>query len=480
MATNGMGSNGGPPQGSSSAYAGALQIPLSQLVQQVEAQFGPLQVDKNDPAFLPPHDAITVGPSKERSKLIYRDLPLVTVQNTWSICQARSALYANMAGIFDGSAQLCDSILGDDRVMATIGSRTSGLFGRESRHIPANSSAEAQECCDAWKKCWPSISGDSAMTMMHTYGIMMGWSPAQLVWDTSGDVWCPYLQPWHQRFTYYDWSMRKYIALSQDGAIPIMPGDGKWVLHAPHGEYRGWVIGAIRAVTEPWLLRHFAIRDMARFSEVHGMPTRIAETPAAADPEQRAQFEAQVANLGSETTMLIGKGVDEQNSYGYRLVEATDTAWEIFPGLIDRCDMSIVLAILFQNLTTEVKGGSFAAASAHMDIRQGGIQFDAQAWQNTIYRQVARPFAYLNYGDADLAPRTIWDVTPRDEYTQNADQFQKFGSAVEILRKGGVEFMSSDELREFAARKFGLDGIPDFILTDPVMSGGSGGGGFGT
>jgi hypothetical protein len=466
----------GPPPGSPADYAGAPQIPIADLVKQAERQLGfDGVVAPNDPGFIAPHDPLQAVDSKSRAQLVYRDLPLVTIQNTWSVDQARNALYSHTTGIFEQSGQLCDSIMGDDRVIPTLGSRIGGLFGREVSFEAADDSDAARECRDAWVNWWPRLFGDGAFYELSAYQILMGWGHSQIVWDTSSTIWGPYLRPWHPRFEFYHWTLRKFVAMSQDGLIPVTGGDAKWLVHEPHGSYRAWMWGAIRAITEPWLLRHFARRDMARYSEVHGQPIRIGETPAAADAGQRAQFEASLARLGSETTLLLGKGVDEQNSYGFKLVEASDAAWEVFPGLEDRCDMAIVLAILFCNLTTEVKGGSFAATSAHMDIRESGIQFDGTAWANTIYTQLARPFAYLNFGDANLAPWSRWDVKPRQNYEYKAKQFQQFGTAVEVLARGGVKFKDVEQLRTFAAKNFGLDGLPDFEIKDPVSASGAGG-----
>jgi phage gp29-like protein len=465
MPTNGTTDPGyGPPPG-----MGGNGILLDDIARMYG---GAPEIAKDDPAFQQPRDATDEG-TKQRASLVYRDLPLVSIQNTWAVDQTRGALYSHMAGMFDASAQLWDAILGDDRVVATLGSRISGLFGREVRFKPADDSDAAKECLEAWEKVWPRLSGDAAMTEVHTTAIGMGFGPAQLVWDTSGPVSCPYIRPWAPRFTYYHWPSRRYRALSQDGEIQIVPGDAKWLLHAPFGSYRGWIRGAIRAVAEPWLLRHFAFRDMARFSEVHGMPTRIGMVPAVSDPGERSAFETSLANLGSDAAMILPQGVDGQlgSGYDYKLVEARDRAWEVFPGLIDRCDMAIVLAMMFQNLTTEVKGGSFAATSAHMDIRQSGLQGDNQAWKQTIYEQIARPFAYLNFGDADLAPWTWWDVEPRDDLKGNAQQFKEFGYALEVLARGGIKFKNVEELRAFAAKKFGLDGLPDFEIGEAVVGG---------
>ena len=423
-------------------------------------------VVRDDPAFGPRGDPIRSS-SRPTAKVIYRDIPLVVVQNSWSVHETIAALSSHMMGYFDRSGQLVDSILGDDRVIATLGSRRAGLFGREVRFKPANDSAAAKEVLDAWVNHWPSFSGDSSLGIMSDYEVLMGFCNAQLVWDTRESVWKPFLKLWHPRYVYWNWAARKMVALSQDGSVPIIAGNGKWVHHSRFGYERSWIRGAIRGVAEPFLGRHFARRDWMRWSELHGIPMVLAETPMAADPIERSQFVNGMANRGSETVILIGKGVDEHNSYGVSLVEAETLGWEGFAGLVDQCDMAIQLALLFQNLTTEVKGGSFAATSAHMDIRDSGIQDDNVAWRSTIHDQVARPFAAFGFGDPDLAPWTDWDVASRSGYEQNATQFKEFGTALEVMARAGIRFDDDEAVRAFAKERFGLDKLPKFTIHDP-------------
>lgn len=456
----------GAPKGSIIDTPFASPIPIADLARAVNQGVGAVNQDaipSNDPAFQPPGDPL-VGDTDRRK--VYRDVPLITIQNSWTVAATRAALVSHMEGVFDGSAQLVDSMLGDDRVQATLGSRVSGLFGREVRHRAANDSSAARECLDAWEAHWEDFVSSYALTESHSYGIFMGFAPGQILWDTSGDVWKPYARPWHPRYVFYHWPMRKYVAISLDGLITIEPGDGKWYLHAPYGQYRGWIRGAVRSVAEPWLIRHFAIRDWARYSEIHGLPTRVGKVPASSAPDERAKFESSIANLGSDTSMIIPTGVDPQNSYDYALVEAAAGNWEAFPGLIDRCDMSIVLALMFQNLTTEVNGGSFAATTAHMDIREQGLQFDNTAWCRTLHRDFQRPFAFLNFGDPDLAPYTDWDVAPVERYESNGKKFAAFGQAMNMLRAGGVKFKDPAEVRKFVREQFGLFELPDFEMVD--------------
>ena len=471
-----------PPTQTQSAPAGEGRygpvMTYDQAQDEIQRQAGPMGVDRNDPAFAPPGDPLSIGKAKPTARVVFRDIPLVVIQNSWTIEGARSALAMHMIGVFEKSGMLADSILGDDRVMATMGSRRAGLFGREVRFKPANDSAAAKEVLDAWVAHWPLFSGDSSLGIMNDYEILMGFSDAQLVWDTTRPVWNPYMRHWHPRYSYWHWTLRKFIALSQDGQIPIIPGNGKWVHHSRFGIERSWIRGALRAVTEPWLGRHWGRRDWLRYSEKHGLPIGIAEVPMASDPGERAQFAHQVANLGNETTIMLGKGVDKDNSYDYRLVEPMDASWESFPALIGNCDMSIVLALLFQNLTTEVHGGSLAATDAHMDVRDSGLQDDNSAWRNTLHSQVARPFAYFGFGDADLAPWTEWDVASRAGYEANAKQMQALGTAMQAFGAAGVKFTFVEELRKFAAERFGLDRFPDFTIQDPPAAKPKGDGGF--
>lgn len=433
---------------------------------------GDPQIDRTDPGFQPPGEPLKGA--RARTGLVYRDLPIVAIQNAWTVAQVLGALASHNYGVFAASGQLVDALIADPRIRATLDSRMSGLFSRPMRFKPANDSRAAKECLDAWIEAWPYISSGGALKQIGAYSNLFGFWPAQLVWNDNGPIMKPRIVPWHARYTYYQWDIRKYVAISQDGSLPIFPGDGKWVLHAPRGEYRGWMWGSLRAVAEPWLLRHFAFRDMARFSEVHGIPFRKGIVPAAADEQQRQRFENQLSALGVETTMILPQGVDGMGQdYDVELVEATSQSWQIFPGLVDRCDMDIVLAILMQNLTTEVTGGAFAATQSHMDIRQQGIEDDDVAWKSTLHDQVAEPFAYLNFGDPELAPITDWDVTPEEDKTQAASRFYSFGQSLQILRQGGIKFTSEEKLRAFAKTSFGLN-LPDFEITEPDNGSGSG------
>jgi hypothetical protein len=428
-----------------------------------------------DVGFAPPAEIdFSAAESRERASLIYREIPLTQIANVWTVHATRGALMAMTSGIFEPVGMLVDSILGDDRVQATLGSRVGGLLGAPVRFTPAEGDTD-RRVFDAWVKHWPQVGAEAPWNTMLSYGHMLAFQHAQLLWDTSGEFWIPHLMPVHPSFTYYHWPLRHYIFVSLDGQVAIQPGDGKWVTFAPFGEYRGWMRGAVRAIAQPWLMRHFALRDWARFNERHGLPVLKGKVPAAADPQARAYYEAQLKRLGTDTAMILPQGVSEQFSYDLELLEAQAGEWESFKAEIDQCDMQIVLTLLYQNLTTEVQEGSFAAARVHAAVRQAALKADSRALAMTIYHQIARPFAAFNFGDPDLAPFTEWEVTPAEDFNANADVLVKWANAFELLRRAGLEITDKEGVKEFA-KHFGLT-MPDFNIVEPAQPGTASAGG---
>lgn len=411
----------------------------------------PVNPPTNDPAWQPPTDpAVSPDKTKAVARVINREIPTTTTQVKWSWQEVRGALEDLTVGIFDRPAQLTETLLWDARVHATMGSRTGGLLGRPVKFEPASNSRvkgsrAAQECFDAWVDCWPTVNNESAMTNLLTWGTML-FAPAQLLWDTSKPVWAPHVVPFHARYTFYQFVYRALIAVTLDGLTPITPGDGHWVLHAPYGEHRGWMRGVTPTIAQPWVQRNFAYRDVARFCERHGYPIAKLLVPAAADAKQIVPLRNAVTNLGQESVLELPQGVDGQTSYNMEYLEATDSTWEVFPESIRLCDADITLAILGQNLTTEVKEGSFAAARVHGDVRQAFIEMDNRALAQTVYQQIARPFAAINFGDPDLAPWTSRDVQPYEDNQMAASTFAQFAQAMAQLRSAGVEVTDPEAL----------------------------------
>jgi hypothetical protein len=420
-------------------------------------------------AYELPSDPLAKPMPERDLRIPYRDLP-ASIATDWDPDLIRQALLQHMAGFFSGSALLVDAIFGDPRVQATLHTRIAALLGQRVTFRAASDiqgktvdAARAAEVLEAWKSEFHHIAPRETLAQFMQWGTGIGFTLAELRWDTDLPLWRPILKTWHPQFVWYNIVTRRYIVSTMDGPMEVMPGNGRWVLYTPQGEYRGWLHAAVRAVAIPWLIRQYAQRDWARYSEVHGIPILKAVVPIGGDAEQKERFIEAASNLGQESVVLCPQGIDGYQ-YDLQMLEATDRSWEAFQGLMDRCDMSIVLAILGQNLTTAVKEGSFAAARVHGDVRQTILEHDEATLSSLVYEQIARPWALYNFGDADLAPMTHWDVQPVEDDNARVAVLRDFALACQALQTAGITFDPAE-----LGRSFGLD-IPAQTVTAATVA----------
>ncbi len=343
----------------------------------------------------------TVTPPQEE----YQDFP-VSVWADWSIRTIRTAVQNHVIGNFQQAAILVDSMLADDRIQAATNGRIKGVTKCEWSFEPAKGGKRQAK---AVEKLWPEILTEEISEQILLWAIFMGFSLCEIIWESQDDLWVPRLKLWHPLYIYYRIDIRKYVVVTQDqGVLEIDENDPKWFLYSPWGSYRGWIRGAVRSVSIPWVVRQFALRDWGRFSEVHGLPIKKLMVPSQAPAGDKARFFASVSRLGSESMFSLPQQGDGKGgmgpSFNVELLEAKDRAWEAFPGLIAQCERSITLAIRGTNLTTEVDGGSFAAADAHRDEDSDYAIADRRKLAAAVKRKILEPMCYFNWGNSKLTP----------------------------------------------------------------------------
>ncbi len=379
----------------------------------------------------------------------YKDLPLTTWVD-WSIRLARGALVDHAMGNFSRAAMLTEAMLGDDRVQSAFDGRVKGITKTEPVFIPAKGkTALSKKLCDELVENWDEIFPEQVVEELMRWAIFEGFALAEIIWEPwkNQERWIPRLKVWHPFFIYYRTDIRKYVAIAEGGTIEIDENDPKWFLYTPHNPYRGWIMGRVRSCAIPWLVRQFALRDLARFSEVHGMPMRLAKYPAQAPTEDKARFVAGIRNLGAESTVgLPIQAGPESAEWGVELVEAKDTSWEAFLALRDACNSAITLSIRGTNLTSEVGGGSSgdsgsrAAAQTHQDEEEDYTYTDRRKMMRALRHQLLPWYAIFNFGTTDIVPtRKSAFVHPEDE--DAAQKFEGMTAACTLVveaRKAGA------------------------------------------
>jgi phage gp29-like protein len=389
----------------------------------------------------------------------FRDHPVLSSFSAFDTVGAvRAALNELEEGVFQRSAQLVDRMGRDDRIRAALETRIRGLLGQplsfEEQGDKRRKSALVRELDERF---W-TFAPESEVGQLLRWGLTIGVGLAENVWERGPRRWEPRLKVWHPEHLRWDWTKRRFVVSTQDGDLTIEPGDPKWVVFEPFGT-RGWMHGLVRALAIPWLVRQWAYRDWARYSEVHGLPIRKAVVPSNASDADKTRFFDSLKRLGSESTVLAPAGQTAQDAaFDLELVEAEANTWEGFDRLIGRTESSISIAVLGQNLTTEVQGGSRAAAEVHDRVRNDLVESDGEQLATCLHVQVLQPWAEFNYGSGDDAPWPCWETEPPIDTKARADTLNAAADALNKFRTGGVPVDVQEYADEFELEL--IDGAP--------------------
>jgi phage gp29-like protein len=395
--------------------------------------------DPNAPAL--PSAEPTGEPAPKRrlpaqpERRVFKDMPITTWTGSWSTTSIQAALDAHDQGQMMMSAQLAESVQRDPRVITPLNTRAKGVVGLPVDISPADHpNAElARQAADEIRARWIACDWAVSLVGLLRTMILMGPAVAELVWSGDAERWHFDLRLWHPQFLWFNWADRSYQLNTQDGPVRVEPGDGKWLLLTPEGTYRAWMAGAIRSIAVPSLLRQLSKRDWARFCELYGLGILKAKVPSGAPETDKDRFFDSLVTRGSELVVQCPVGTDGQE-YDVELVEAKATGWETFQAAIESADNDITLAILGQNLTTEVSGGSYAAATVHGQVRQDYLEADARVLAQAFMTQALRVWAQFNFGDPNLAPRVRWRTEPPEDRATEGDALGKLAAALVDLK----------------------------------------------
>lgn len=359
--------------------------------------------------------------------------------------EVRRIIAGHEHGQFHASAVLADAMDRNPRIWGALQNRTLGVTGSPFSILPGlGDRRRAASVAKALEEDWGVMVDESTLAEILRAVVTTGFCWCRVEVLTLNGRWVPMLRPWHGAHCRWDWYSETWrIQTADRGEITPQPGDG-WVLFAA-GRHRPWMRGVVRCLGLPAETRGYAVRDWARFCEKHGLPIVELKVPAtkAESPETDAWF-ARMENLGTDATIVSPQGEEGQASYGVNLIEAKDTAWKAFEGLIGRQDGDVSIAIEGQNLATENTGaGTYASAKVGHQVRQDLREADAYLLAAVIHEQLLRPWALWNFGDADLAPWAVYDPTPPEDKAALAATLKTAGEAIrawdDLARTHGLE-----------------------------------------
>ena len=336
------------------------------------------------------------------------------------------------AGNLALAADLCHAFMADGRVQSALMQRIGGMLSLDLEFEPGLK--RSARVLSAIQDDFFEAFHESDLFQLYAWGLLLGVGLGQITWQTSarGRL-LPKIKVWNPRWLSFDFERDRWRVLTNSGDyVDIVPGDGQWILYTPKSSRAPWQHGLWRALNTPFFVKADGALDWARYNEVYGSPIRSFTGGQGISQRQLDIIASDLDTAKGFTSIALPQGSE------FHLVEATGSTWDTFRESLQWASTEISIAILGQNLTTEVNDGSYAAARTHRDVESMLIAFDAQVESTLLHDQLLRWWTIYNFGDAALTPWPKRDTKEPEDLTAKADLWRTLGEAALNLKAVGV------------------------------------------
>jgi len=351
-----------------------------------------------------------------------------TARIRWYLDDLETAEYQAAGGDVSLAAQLMNVARRDGVVAGVLSTRTSGLV-----RLPRKFRGDAEVIASLEpghrdvRSVYDELMPPSELALLAADGLLLGVGVAELLPVKGRDY--PVLCRLDPQFLRYVWSENQWYYNSVAGRLPVVPGDGRWVLHTPGGRLQPWLSALWRCVGRAYIRKDHASLYKDNWEAKLANPARVAVAPQGSTEQQRQSWFQSVMAWGVNTVFGMTPG------YDVKLLESNGRGYESFAKTISDQNQEIIIAIAGQTVTTD-GGAGFQNSDIHKTIRADLIKDTADSLAYTINTQVLPQFVVRRYGDDAIEDRAVvveYDVTPPKDRNSEATSLISVGTAIKQL-----------------------------------------------
>lgn len=150
--------------------------------------------------------------------------------------------------------------------------------------------------------------------------------------------------------------------------------------------------GVMRPVARWYVLKTFAVKSWAQYAETYGFPVPTITVSKKEFNENKKQIKTLLESVGVNRYGIFFDSME------YELHSTNNpAAIDVFEKFINLSNTEEAIAILGQNLTTEVQGGSRAASETHMQVLDNIVSDDIEWAEEIIQDQVVNEIVRVNF-----------------------------------------------------------------------------------
>jgi len=364
---------------------------------------------------------------------------LAGLHREWGRHPSRALTPAKMARIFDDAeagnltlqAELFQDMEEKDaHIYAEMSKRKRALLTLDWCVEPPEdaSAAEKSQAADleAMIRSVPNLE-DVMMDALDAIG--HGFACLEIEWQRLGKSWMPEcIDHRPQSWFVMDQATRTELRLRNNAGV-----DGEalqpfgWIKHL-HKAKSGYLArgGLHRILAWPYLYKNYAVRDLAEFLEIYGLPLRLGKYPAGAQDEEKTTLLNALVDIGHNAAGIIP---DEMQIEFMEAAKGSHTPYEY---QVAQCERSMSKAILGGTLTSgaDGKASTNALGNVHNEVRHDLLAGDALQLAGTLTRDLAYPIRALNFAAFDPARvfRIRFDTRQAEDLVRYAEALPKLVS----------------------------------------------------
>lgn len=266
-----------------------------------------------------------------------------------------------------------------------------------------------------------------------TDAILKGFAPQEMVWSLQEGALLPHITMQPQRWFTASADRRRFLLRSRNmteatADLPAVMGEElqplSWLMHV-HPARSGYVsrMALARILFWPYLFKNYAIRDLAEFLEIYGLPMRLGKYPAGASDDEKRRLLQAVVQIGHNAAGIIPQSMALE-------FEAAAAGTEVpFATMWDHMDAAESKAILGQTLSaSEGQHGTQALGKVHNEVRMDIRNADGKLIEGSINRQLISPICLVNkagIGAGLRLPLFKLDMGEAEDLTAYSDSLPK-------------------------------------------------------
>jgi len=249
--------------------------------------------------------------------------------------------------------------------------------------------------------------------------VLYGYQPMEIMWKKTGEYilpasivgkppeWFCFGQENELRFR----SKENYI---YGEALP----ERKFLLPRNNATYQNpYGFAELSRCFWPITFKRGGLKFWVIFTEKYGMPFIVGKKPRGTDKNDTDALADILEAMVQDAVAVI----PDDSSVDIKEASGKSASAQIYSQLLEFCKTEVAIAILGQNLTTEVKGGSYAAAQSHMAVRKDIVDSDKKLVERT-FNELIKWIFEINFSGGERPVFSMWEDEDVDKALAERDK----------------------------------------------------------